>query len=723
MVESESSGTWGTPSDVAPPSGPDNFSELDGVTCTSAGSCVAVGQYQDASALIQAMVETEAAGTWAPQASEITAPTDASSTSPNSTLFSVSCTSLGNCLAVGTYENSSGDTRPMIAVETNGSWARASSLSMPPDAQADSTGGRLFSVSCTGPGDCVAVGDYYNTADGFTPLIETESDGSWDPPSTLDLPSNTGTGDDERGQLESVSCTGLGNCALSGFYYDSALDMQALSATESGGSWGQAVEFENFPLGADTSAPQAELNSLACASNSQCTAVGAYTDTGADTQAMAVSTAAPTPTAPTITSASSTSFTAGIAGSFTVAANGIPGGPTLTLSDGGASLPSGVTFVDNGNGTATLAGTPAAGTQGTYPFTITAANGVSPNATQSFNLTVAPAGSTPRATISTGAPSDVTATSATLNWTVQPDGDDLYFYTVYCDPVNGSLPSLRTTASTPAGAVPADNNPHALATPFTGLRPGTAYTCGLSMGDNTGHSFQSYPAVEDVTSLTAQFVAFSAAASAAGQLSWQVNPEGDSLASYSVACSSSAPAASAAGAIGAGVLPADEAPHTLTVSLSGLAPGASYSCVLSLTDADGLTVSDAAQTFSTSPVSVPTQTFSSGAFVAAGGACGGSTGTVCSGNGEDVGVEAIFAWTHARTASAGPVLYGRFKFRIKAHHHGTIRFKLTPAARKLLLKQDSLATTLVITVKVHGKNVTSRTPLTIVYAKPKTRRG
>ena len=59
----------------------------------------------------------------------------------------------------------------------------------------------------------------------------------------------------------------------------------------------------------------------------------------------------------------------------------------MTLSETGA-LPSGVTFVDNGNGTATLAGNPT--TSGSYPFTITAANGVLPNATQNFTLTVNP---------------------------------------------------------------------------------------------------------------------------------------------------------------------------------------------------------------------------------------------------------------------------------------------------------------------------------------------
>jgi len=47
-----------------------------------------------------------------------------------------------------------------------------------------------------------------------------------------------------------------------------------------------------------------------------------------------------------------------------------------------------VTFTDNGDGTASLAGTPGAGTGGTYPITFTAGNGILPNATQSFTLMV-----------------------------------------------------------------------------------------------------------------------------------------------------------------------------------------------------------------------------------------------------------------------------------------------------------------------------------------------
>ena len=88
--------------------------------------------------------------------------------------------------------------------------------------------------------------------------------------------------------------------------------------------------------------------------------------------------------APAITSANSTTFVVGAPGTFNVAATGFP---TPSLSESG-SLPSGVTFVDNHNGTGTLSGTPAAGTAGVYSISFTAANGVGSNAVQSFTLTV-----------------------------------------------------------------------------------------------------------------------------------------------------------------------------------------------------------------------------------------------------------------------------------------------------------------------------------------------
>jgi len=86
---------------------------------------------------------------------------------------------------------------------------------------------------------------------------------------------------------------------------------------------------------------------------------------------------------PSITSVNTTSFTSGTAGSFTVTATGFP---TPALSET-ASLPTGVTFTDNKNGTGTLAWT-AAVVGGSYALSFTASNGVLPNATQAFTLAV-----------------------------------------------------------------------------------------------------------------------------------------------------------------------------------------------------------------------------------------------------------------------------------------------------------------------------------------------
>ena len=90
---------------------------------------------------------------------------------------------------------------------------------------------------------------------------------------------------------------------------------------------------------------------------------------------------------PAITSANTFAATQGNPRTFTVTTAGAPL-PALSAS---GSLPAGATFVDNGNGTATLAVSGTVAASGTFPITIIASNGVPPNTTQAFSLVVFPA--------------------------------------------------------------------------------------------------------------------------------------------------------------------------------------------------------------------------------------------------------------------------------------------------------------------------------------------
>lgn len=85
----------------------------------------------------------------------------------------------------------------------------------------------------------------------------------------------------------------------------------------------------------------------------------------------------------TISSAAATTFDVAQASTFEVTTTGLP---APSLEESGA-LPGGITFNDNGNGTAVLAGTPTNGTQGSWPLIITATN-TSGSVSQSFGLTV-----------------------------------------------------------------------------------------------------------------------------------------------------------------------------------------------------------------------------------------------------------------------------------------------------------------------------------------------
>jgi hypothetical protein len=99
-----------------------------------------------------------------------------------------------------------------------------------------------FSVSCTGPGDCAAGGEY-GPDEPYTqslPFVVTETGGTWGPATTVaPIPALGGL---QYAAVTSVSCAWPGNCAAVGYYLTHAaggvID-QGFGVNEINGVWHQ----------------------------------------------------------------------------------------------------------------------------------------------------------------------------------------------------------------------------------------------------------------------------------------------------------------------------------------------------------------------------------------------------------------------------------------------------------------------------------------------------
>jgi hypothetical protein len=228
-----------------------------------------VGGYRDSSGNGDGLLLTETAGRWAPGV-EALLPANADPAKPDAGLLSVSCASAGNCSAVGTYADSSGNGEGLLLTETDGSWSAGVEAALPANADSSAQSVQWGSVSCASAGNCAAVGSYKAGGPGaFRALLLTETDGTWSAGvAVTPLP-------DSNSWLSSVSCASAGNCTAVGAFDDSSYVLQGLLLTETAGSWGPPVKAD---LPADNSNTDlgATLDSVSCASAGNCTAVGLY---------------------------------------------------------------------------------------------------------------------------------------------------------------------------------------------------------------------------------------------------------------------------------------------------------------------------------------------------------------------------------------------------------------------------------------------------------------
>jgi hypothetical protein len=167
---------------------------------------------------------------------------------------SVSCSDASDCTAVGIDEDSpTFAARPFYATESAGTWGAAIIVGGP------GTQGAFYSVSCSDPTDCTAVGGAGpNVLSGkYTGAIAaTDSGGTWG--SFAVVPRANGL---DLGDLVTVSCWSATNCTAVG---DSGHDRPVFS-TDTAGTWSPLVK---------TEAKGNAVVSVSCAAAETCTAVG-----------------------------------------------------------------------------------------------------------------------------------------------------------------------------------------------------------------------------------------------------------------------------------------------------------------------------------------------------------------------------------------------------------------------------------------------------------------
>jgi hypothetical protein len=151
---------WSIQSTVTP--GGSAYAFFQGVSCTSATECTAVGYYYAASAGVYATFPEKWNGSeWSVEG--MTNPSGAK----GSYLRQVSCTSSTACTAVGEYVNSSGTT-VTLAQRWNGTEWKLQTPPNPSGAQESVLNG----VSCTSSTECKAIGWYINEKGITTNLAE-----------------------------------------------------------------------------------------------------------------------------------------------------------------------------------------------------------------------------------------------------------------------------------------------------------------------------------------------------------------------------------------------------------------------------------------------------------------------------------------------------------------------------------------------------------------------
>ncbi|MDW3213468.1 MAG: hypothetical protein R8G01_05690 [Ilumatobacteraceae bacterium] len=253
---------------------------VDAVSCSSPGNCSAVGYYEDDDGY-GSFVVSQVDGVWG---TAIPVPGLATlNVGRDTEVRAISCTSDGNCSAGGYYTDAGDVNQAFVVSQVDGVWGDAMPV---PGLAALNTGddAEVNVLSCGAPGDCLAGGEYSSDL-GNHAFVVSQVDGVWGTATGVPGLAALDVGVDS--ELDAGSCASAGNCTVAGYYQDADDDYEVFVASMVDGDWGSATQIPG--LGALNVGGDGDVYALSCASPGNCSTGGYYTDASADDQAFVAS--------------------------------------------------------------------------------------------------------------------------------------------------------------------------------------------------------------------------------------------------------------------------------------------------------------------------------------------------------------------------------------------------------------------------------------------------
>jgi hypothetical protein len=213
FVVSQVNGTWGKAEKI-------RGVAVTSVSCASAGNCSAGGYYRGSSGHLEAFVVSEVDGVWG-KTEEV--PGTATLNHGNAGVSSVSCASVGNCGADGYYTDSSGHHQAFVVSQVERTWGKAEEI--PGTAALNKGSVQVKAVSCASVGNCGAGGSYTDGSGHQQAFVVSQVNGTWG--KAEEVPGTAALNASGQAAITSVSCGSPGNCGAGGFYTDRSDRQQA----------------------------------------------------------------------------------------------------------------------------------------------------------------------------------------------------------------------------------------------------------------------------------------------------------------------------------------------------------------------------------------------------------------------------------------------------------------------------------------------------------------